>query len=210
MERFATLGDRVRALRKRLALTLVEVSARSGISTANLSKIENGRVSPSYDVLEKLARGLEITLSDLVSADPGALEDAPGARYAPNQGALPEVLVTPQYDYAYLSAELLSKRMVPIIMRPRARTLDDFGPLLRHGGEEFIYVLRGTIEVHTEHYAPRLLKTGESLYLDSTMGHAFLWRGKAVAEILTVATEPVPRGKKRPGPAGPGPRLRER
>jgi len=42
-------------------------------------------------------------------------------------------------------------------------------PLSQHRGEEFVYVLSGAIEVHTEHYAPFRLEQGESAYFDSSM-----------------------------------------
>ena len=53
-------------------------------------------------------------------------------------------------------------------------------------GEEFIYVLRGSIELHTELHAPALLGPGDSAYIDSKMPHAFLNRGKGKAEMLSL------------------------
>src|SRR3546814_2825649 len=81
---------------------------------------------------------------------------------------------TPNYDYYYLCTELRRKRMIPIITRIRARTPEEFGELVRHQGEELIYVLQGRVEVHTEFYDPVVLEEGESIYIDSTMGHAYL------------------------------------
>jgi D-lyxose ketol-isomerase len=43
-----------------------------------------------------------------------------------------------------------------------------------HSGEEYIHVLEGTIVVHTQFYDPVTLKTGESIYIDSKMGHAYV------------------------------------
>jgi hypothetical protein len=43
-----------------------------------------------------------------------------------------------------------------------------------HAGEEYIHVLEGTIVVHTEFYDPVKLKTGEAIYIDSNMGHAYV------------------------------------
>ena len=42
------------------------------------------------------------------------------------------------------------------------------------GSEEIIYVLEGAIEIHTEFYDPGALKTGQGIYLDSSMGHAYV------------------------------------
>jgi len=68
--------------------------------------------------------------------------------------------------------------MVPIVAEVRARSLDEFGPLLRHGGEEYFLVTSGRVAVHTEFYAPEILGEGDGIYLDSTMGHAYLNAGE--------------------------------
>jgi mannose-6-phosphate isomerase-like protein (cupin superfamily) len=81
---------------------------------------------------------------------------------------------TANYDYYYLCPELRRKRMIPVLTRIRAKTPEEFGELVRHAGEEYIYVLEGRIEVHTEFYDPVTLDAGESIYIDSNMGHAYL------------------------------------
>jgi len=83
-------------------------------------------------------------------------------------------VTTPNYDYYYLCTELRRKRMIPVLTNIRARTAEEFGDLVRHTGEEYIYVLEGRIEVHTEFYDPVVLEKGESIYIDSTMGHAYV------------------------------------
>src|SRR3546814_8436462 len=50
----------------------------------------------------------------------------------------------------------------------------EFGELVHHQGEEFIYVLEGRIEVHSEFYDPVTLDVGEGIYIDSSMGHAYV------------------------------------
>ena len=70
--------------------------------------------------------------------------------------------------------ELRHKRMVPTVTRVRAKSIEEFGELVHHPGEEYIYVLQGPVEIHTEFYEPVVLQTGESIYIDSTMGHAYV------------------------------------
>ncbi|MCR5876182.1 cupin domain-containing protein [Phenylobacterium sp. J426] len=62
---------------------------------------------------------------------------------------------------------------MPTVTRIRAKSVEEFGELVRHQGEEYIYVLQGPVEIHTEFYDPVVLQTGESIYIDSTMGHAY-------------------------------------
>ena len=64
--------------------------------------------------------------------------------------------------------------MVPVLTRIRAKSLDEFGDLVSHSGEEYIHVLEGTIVVHTQFYDPVTLKAGEAIYIDSKMGHAYV------------------------------------
>jgi hypothetical protein len=64
--------------------------------------------------------------------------------------------------------------MIPLITRIRSHSATEFGDLVRHQGEEFIYVIEGKIEVHSEFYDPVVLGVGEGIYLDSSMGHAYV------------------------------------
>ena len=69
--------------------------------------------------------------------------------------------------------------MIPILIDVQARSVEELGGLVRHAGEEYFLGTRGTIAVHTEFYAPEILKEGDGIYLDSTMGHAYLNAGDA-------------------------------
>jgi hypothetical protein len=64
--------------------------------------------------------------------------------------------------------------MIPIITRIRAKTLAEFGELVRHAGEEYVHVLEGGLILHSEFYDPVLVKAGEGIYIDSNMGHAYV------------------------------------
>jgi hypothetical protein len=59
---------------------------------------------------------------------------------------------------------------------------------LTHSGEEFIFVLEGSIAVHTQYYAPVILKIGQRMYLDGTMAHAYLATDCASAALLTICS----------------------
>ena len=64
--------------------------------------------------------------------------------------------------------------MIPVLARLRVKSLEEFGDLVRHSGEEYTYVLEGRVVLHTEFYDPMTLEVGESVYIDSNMGHAYL------------------------------------
>ena len=87
---------------------------------------------------------------------------------------LPGLRYTKNYDYYFLCPELRRKRMIPLVTRIRAKSVGECGDLVHHSGEEFIYVIEGSVEVHTEFHDPVVIGAGESIYLDSNMGHAYI------------------------------------
>jgi len=77
--------------------------------------------------------------------------------------------------------------MVPVITKIRASSREEFGDLVQHAGEEFIYVIKGRIVVHTQFYDPVTLEEGQAIYIDSGMGHAYVTAsGCHEAEVLGV------------------------
>jgi len=94
-------------------------------------------------------------------------------------------VTTDNYDYHYLCTDLRKKRMIPILTRIRAHSASEFGDLVHHHGEEFIYVLKGRMAVHTEFYDPIVIEEGQGIYLDSTMGHAYVV-AEGCDEVLTL------------------------
>jgi transcriptional regulator with XRE-family HTH domain len=183
------LGTALKTLRTQNGWTLAEVSRRTGFSIPTLSKVENDRLSLSYDKLIRLSEGLDVDIAQLFTpANAGAGPAAITGRRSVNRRGEGELVPTTNYDYRYLSTDVNRKKFIPILAEPRAQSLEEFGELVRHSGEEFIYVLEGEVEVHTDLYAPLTLKTGESAYLDSTMGHAYVVKGKGPCRLLAVCS----------------------
>jgi len=169
-----TIGSLLRSLRARNGWTLKQMSAHSGIPLSTLSKVEHDRLTLTYDKLQLLSQRLNMSMSELF-ADPGdAPEPAVTARRSIGRIEDAVRINTPNYDYYYLCPELRRKRMIPVLARVRAKSLEEFGELVRHAGEEYTHVLEGRVAVHTEFYDPIVLTVGRSVYIDSNMGHAYL------------------------------------
>ena len=181
-----TLGQLLRSLRSRNGWTLKEMSERSGIPVSTLSKVEHDRLTLTYDKLLQLSQRLGIRMSELFAESAEPDEAKVTARRSIGQLERAVRVTTPNYDYHYLCTELRRKRMIPVITSIRAKSLEEFGELVRHPGEEFVYVLRGAIDVHTEFYDPVRLSEGESIYIDSNMGHAYL-AAPSCDEAITIA-----------------------
>lgn len=183
------LGAALRALRKQRNWTLADVGQRTGFSVPTLSKVENDRLSLSYDKLIRLSEGLGIDIAQLFApVDGGTSPASITGRRSINRTGDGELVSTQNYDYRYLSTDVTRKKFIPILTELHARSLEEFGDLVRHSGEEFIFVLEGEVEVHTELYAPLLLSAGESAYLDSGMGHAYIARGKGRCRLIGVCS----------------------
>lgn len=182
-----TLGALLRGLRAREGWTLKQMSANSGIPVSTLSKIEHDRLTLTYDKLQLLGQRLGLRMSELFAEGEEDAAQPVTARRSLGDMARSVRVETPNYDYYYLCTELRRKRMVPVLTKIRARSSEQFGDLVRHSGEEFLYVLSGKIVVQTEFYDPVVLGPGEALYIDSSMGHAYLAAEDCdEAEVLAV------------------------
>jgi transcriptional regulator with XRE-family HTH domain len=168
-----TLGSLMRALRARLGLTLREMSARSGLPFSTLSKVEHDRLTLTYDKLLMVSERLNIGMSDLFAGPAPQPPATANSRRSIATTANALSVSTPNYDYHYLAPELRQKDMIPIFTRLKARSLAEFGELVRHDGQEFVYVLDGSVTVHTEFYDPVTLRPGQSVYIDSRMAHGY-------------------------------------
>jgi transcriptional regulator with XRE-family HTH domain len=165
------------------------MSERTGIPLSTIAKVEHDRLTLTYDKLLQLSQRLNLRMSDLFSEADGTPEAPITARRSIGRLSDAIRVNTPNYEYFYMCPELRRKRMVPTVTRVRARSIEEFGELVHHPGEEYIYVLEGPVEIHTEFYEPILLQTGESIYIDSTMGHAYVApKGQDEALLLGVCS----------------------
>ncbi|RQR51602.1 helix-turn-helix domain-containing protein [Burkholderia sp. Bp9140] len=181
------VGARLREARKAQGLTLTDLSARSGIAVSTISKAERGDIALTYDKFAALAHALEIGFDELF----GRARPAATGHIVPTFTAAGQQMVynTPNYEYHMLANELTGKRMVPMRGHVRARKLSDFPDYIRHSGEEFVFLLQGSLELRFETGAVFQLKPGDSLYFDSSVGHVYLSTGKAPAEVLVCCVD---------------------
>lgn len=190
MSEAPTLGKIIRHIRQDRNWILAEMSAAVGIPLSTLSKIENDKLTLTYDKIQQLSSALNIPLSELF-AQP-TQSDTTGVVTARRSIATIDRAVrveTKNYEYFYLCGELRRRRMIPIYARVTARDLAEFGDMVRHSGEEFTFVISGAVDLHTEFYATARLETGQGAYIDSNMGHAYvLAPGHDDAVILCVCS----------------------
>lgn len=179
----------LRALRIQKGWKLSDVAEKTGFPVSTLSKIENDKVALTYDKIARLSKGLDVDIGVFFAEDGvlPAVSLATGRRSIVRKGD-GQVIETDTYSHRFVATDLLNKRFVPIIGEAFVRSIDDFGELIRHAGEEYTYVLEGTLELHTELYAPVRLEAGESIYFDSGMGHAYIDVGDTPCRVLTICS----------------------
>ncbi|MEM8791171.1 MAG: XRE family transcriptional regulator [Pseudomonadota bacterium] len=179
------LGERVRQLRQDREWTLEEAAKRAGLARSTLSKIENAQMSPTFDAVQKLARGLGIDVPQLFT--PPVSDKITGRRAITRKGEGREHITT-TYEHELLGGEISRKRMLPYRTAIHARSFDEFDDWVRHDGEEFLYILSGAIQLLTEFYEPVDLQEGDSVYYDAAMGHCVISISEEDAVILWVTS----------------------
>jgi transcriptional regulator with XRE-family HTH domain len=185
------LGKSLKQMRKQRGMTLTEAGEKTGLPVSTLSKIENNKMSLSYDKLLRICNALDVDIAELFSgssAEQKPSMPAPSGRRSVNRHGTGYAINTPNYSHLYPAADLLNKRSVPIIAEIHTRSLADFGELLRHPGEEYAYVLDGVVDLYTDLYAPLRLEAGDSVYFDSGMAHAYIAVSDGLCRVLSVCT----------------------
>lgn len=173
------IGLHLRQLRTKRGLSLAEVATRVGISTGFLSALERSHMSASVGTLRKLARFYKTNILDFFDpADSNSRVVRPDHRKVLEAG--PGVRM-----------ELLAwgnTVMEPHLFRVAANA--GSGESYSHDGEEFLYVLRGELQIALDDQEYRL-KPGDSFYFESTTPHRWKNPGKNETWILWVNTPPT-------------------
>lgn len=180
---WTSVGERLRSLRKSRGWTLSEVSARTGIAVSTLSKAERGQTTLTYDRMVQVAEGLGLDVVELFGRDPPHLTR--GSISVCRYGDAP-LYQTLYYVYGMANAEMAGKQMTPMFGRIRARSITEFAELISHPGEEFTIVLEGQVEVHVEGRKPQLLHRYDTVYFDSSLGHAYVSVGPEEALVMCI------------------------
>lgn len=191
-----TLGSLIRLVRRRNGWTLRELSQNVGIPLSTLAKVEADKLSMSYAKLQQFTSRLGLTMAEfLAQEDTAAAAIDPRvvtARRSLAMGGNSVQISTPNYDYEFLCADLREKRMVPLIARIRSHDILEFRQPVRHQGEEFIFVLEGSIEVHLQYYTAITLTARQGIYIDSTMEHAYVAKDCDAALVLAMCSSEDP------------------
>lgn len=191
----ARMGNRIRELRHRDGLTLIQLADLAGLSHSFLSQVERGVAQPSMSSLHRIAQALRTTQDRLMAGGgaPGGGAEDPGPPIAVlhahegvslntiDEGPAPagvarQLLIEPGGFY-------------PTEFVLRTPVFDEF---FRHEGNEFLYVAVGTIEVELDREDGQrsfLLATGDCLRYPGDVPHRWRLIGETDARLLMVHTQ---------------------
>lgn len=184
-------GAALKAYRTERGMTLADLSEKTGLQPSTLSKIENGKIGTTIDKLLRISLALGVNVADVFATPAQPLATGPTSRIRSiTRAGEGETVQSANGEFRYQAHDLLTKGLTPIVADIRARSLDEFGSLHRHAGEEFVYVIEGELALYTDTYTPAYLKAGDTVYFDSGMGHAYVAVGDGPCRILSVFLTP--------------------
>jgi len=189
-----TLGERIAEIRKTYSISREDLSERSGVQADLIAKIEDDGHIPDLAPLIKISRGLGVRLGTLlddheqlgpVICRAGGAVDASRFKTGLPEGA--SISGHHGMSFNALAADKTGRHMEPFIVTIQADAKQDKSS---HEGEEFIYVMEGTLslEYGTD---KETLKTGDSVYYDSIVPHKVFSADNNPVKILAVIYTPI-------------------
>jgi quercetin dioxygenase-like cupin family protein len=172
------VGKKIKKARTAKKLTLDDVANETGFAIDYLKEIEAGKAMPPVGALLQIARALEI--------DSGALLKEPESKLKSRIKA--HTKRTDNYAYTTLTPGAENKHLKAFMVTIEAQK-DHAGVDYHHEGEEFVYVLSGSIEVTVGEHVNKL-KAGESLHFNSGIRHKLKSISDEKAALLVVIYSP--------------------
>jgi transcriptional regulator with XRE-family HTH domain len=186
------VGEKIRQLREIKDMSIEELAMKSQISVELVERLESGALIPSLTPLLKIAKALNVRLGTFLDDAPqtgpvvvksGKSENV--IRFSGKNSNLKESAL----DFYSLASGKSDRHMEPFVIDVHPPKTEDY-KLSSHEGEEFIYVMKGEIEVlyGQETY---LVSEGDSIYYDSVVPHDLHAFGDEDAKILAVVYTPI-------------------
>ncbi len=176
------IGEKIKRLRIRNNLTQEELAERSEVTKGFISQVERDLASPSIHTLVDILDGLGTNLREFFTEE------------------VPEQIVFTEHEFfetvnddlgftlRWIIPNAQKNAMEPILLTlpggARSRTVDP------HEGEEFGYVLQGTVHLHVGE-AVHPVRRGETFYIDGANSHYIENAGKRTAQVLWISTPPI-------------------
>lgn len=182
------LGRKLRTLRLRKKIALVDLGRHTGLSASMLSQLETGKMVPTLPTLARIAMvfdvGLEHFFDDRKRTKTFAVVRADERLKFPERPDLPN----PSYFFECLAYAAQDKELQAYRAEFPKHELEEVTEHF-HQGAEFLYMLEGSIAIRFEQ-EDHVLRSGDSVYFDATEPHSYRGLGKTGGSAIVITTEP--------------------
>jgi transcriptional regulator with XRE-family HTH domain len=177
------IGERIKRLRLKKSMGLVELGKHTGLSASFLSQLETGRVVPTLRNLARIAMVFSKDLSYFFESEPQPMFRVHRRK---ERVRLPQTGTdSPSYFFESLAYMVPDRHMDPYFAEFVPVDESHEAKAHMHPGFEFLYVLEG--ELHIRHGDHRcVIAPGDSLYFDSSIPHSYICEGEKPASALIV------------------------
>ncbi len=176
------LGQRVRSKRHELKLTLDDLAKRSGVARTTISKIERDIISPSFNTLAKIARGMGLKITQLISDEQG---EEPVVVRKKDRAIL-------EFNGLQCKVENLTSILDNVMLEVIELTLEggkNIGVDPPHPGEEFLLCQQGTVEFQIGENT-YILQKGDAIHFKPNENTCLLNNSSRQAKVLWAYTPP--------------------
>ena len=182
------LGAKLRQLRLRKKIALVDLGKHTGLSASMLSQLENGKLVPTLPTLARIAMvfdvGLEHFFADQRARRVFSIVRADERLKFPDRADSP----TPGYFFEVLTFGATEKSMSAYLAElPMLETKES--RVHFHSGAEFIYVLSGQLAINYQ-MEDHLLGPGDSVYFDASEPHSYTGKSEEGTKAIVVTSQP--------------------
>ncbi|MDE1921687.1 MAG: helix-turn-helix transcriptional regulator [Candidatus Omnitrophica bacterium] len=176
------IGERLHAIRKAKKVSLTELSEKSRVQMATLSRIENKKMVGTLESHIQIAKALGIDVTELYK---GITQENAIIDFGPEKN-MDVFTHSDEASFEILTKNIMNKKMMPTLVR-----IEEGGKTNKEqasgGTEKFIFVLDGHVEINVNNQIFNLHKYN-TLYFDASLPHYLRNTGKGTAKLICVGT----------------------
>lgn len=177
------LGKKIKEIRKQQKMSLTELSQKSGIQLATLSRIENLKMTGTLESHIHIAKAFGMDITELYQ---DIVQETKNVDVQTQETKADFFDYNEKSSYEILTSKVLSKKMMPTLLKiePKGKTNIEQNA---QNTEKFLFVLEGAIKakVGEKIFA---LSASNTLYFDASLKHEFINEGKSTAKVICVTT----------------------
>jgi transcriptional regulator with XRE-family HTH domain len=187
------IAERIRGLREILEFGVEEMAAATDLSPEEYIELENGIKDYSFTFLYKCSEKLGVDLSVLLTGENPKL----GFYSISRKGEGLPIERRAGFNYLHKAHLFKNRTAQPFLVTAPFDQSEQDNPihLSSHDGQEFNFVIKGSLKVAMEGHI-ELLNEGDSIYYDATHGHGMVAAGGNDCEFLAIVIKTADKGAK--------------